>query len=112
MLVETLASQLVGFLGFGGANKERPGSPDTSELERICADQIARNGKLARALGACDCWGELPSCDRCGGRGAPGWRRPHLPSFNLLVRPVIQKMKQHRPGEYGRRVVQPSRTSV
>lgn len=112
MLVEALASQLAGFLGFGGATKERPESPDAAELERICADQIARNRKLARALGACDCWGELTSCDLCGGRGAPGWRPPHLPSFNLLVRPVIHKMKQHRPGAYGRGGVQASRTSV
>jgi hypothetical protein len=111
MLVEALASQLSGFLGFGGATKERPEMSDAGELERICEDQIARNRKLARALGACDCWGELPSCDLCGGRGVPGWRPPHLASFNLLVRPVIHKMKQHRPAAYGRRVGQSSRTS-
>src|SRR5690242_1686671 len=111
MLAETLASQLVQFLGFGGATKERSESSDVAELERICADQIARNRKLARALGACDCWGELPSCDLCGGRGTTGWRPPHLPSFNLLVRPLIDKMKQHRSGAYSRGGVQASRTS-
>ena len=111
LLVEMLASQLVEFLGFSGATKKHSGSSDAGELERICEDQIARNRKLARALGACDCWGELPSCDLCGGRGTPGWRPPHLPSFNLLVRPLIHKMKQQRPDAYGRRVVQPSRTS-
>ena len=96
MLVDTLAGQLVGYLGMGGdGGDSRPGSTAAAEgdLERICADQLARNRRLARALGACDCWGELPGCDLCGGYGTPGWRRPHRASFDALVRPVIRRMQ-------------------
>jgi hypothetical protein len=111
LLVETLAGQLVGFLGLG-ESQDRPAAVETSELERICADQIARNQSLARALGACDCWGELASCEVCAGRGAPGWRPPHMPSFNVFVRPVVQRMNQRRPTARGWHGVHYSRPSM
>lgn len=96
LLVDTLASHLLAFLGIGSSGNGAPGHPSTNDLERICAEQMARNSILARALGACDCWGELAACAVCRGRGGPGWRPPDRASFDALVRPVLRKMKQHR----------------
>jgi hypothetical protein len=94
-LVDLLASHLLSVLGVGGA-AGGSGRPSSSELEQLCADQMARNSALARALGACDCWGELGACPVCQGRGASGWRPPDRAAFDALVRPVLRKMKQHR----------------
>jgi hypothetical protein len=93
-LIDMLASHLLTFLGVGGS--AGAGRPSTSELEQLCTTQMARNSILARALGACDCWGELPSCESCHGRGTSGWRPPERASFDVLVRPVLRKMRQHR----------------
>jgi hypothetical protein len=91
VLVDTLASHLLGFLGLGGA-----AGPAARELEQLCAEQMARNSGLARAVGACECWGELATCPACHGRGASGWRPPDRASFDVFVRPVLRKMKQRR----------------
>lgn len=96
LLAEALASYLLQFLGVGPSATGLQGHPPTSDLERICAEQSVRNSAVARALGACDCWGELPTCEVCRGRGVPGWRPPERVSFDLLVRPVLRKMKQQR----------------
>ena len=95
VLIDTLATHLLAFLGIGGAGNGA-GQPSTSDLERICADQMARNIALAGALGACECWGELAACPACRGHGGPGWRRPDRASFDVFVRPVLHKMKAHR----------------
>src|SRR5262245_21108965 len=45
---------------------------------------------LAAMLGACGCWGNDPSCDRCLGRGRPGFRPPHDPkTFLSWVSPAL-----------------------
>jgi len=95
-LIDSLASHLLTFLGIGGPAPGGSGQASASDLERICAEQMARNSVVARALGACDCWGELPACEVCRGRGVSGWRPPDRASFDALVRPVLRKMKQHR----------------
>jgi hypothetical protein len=95
-LIDMLASQLLTFLGMGGSPGGSAGRPSAADLERLCAEQAARNRGLALALGACECWGELGSCEICRGRGVSGWRPPDAASFDLLVRPVLRKMKQHR----------------
>lgn len=47
-----------------------------------------RSVVLAAALGACECWGEEPSCDDCRGSGSPGWLPPDPELFDELVRPA------------------------
>ena len=101
LLVDTLASHLLELCGIGNSANGGPSAPSTSDLERICADQIARNTALARALGACDCWGELPACQVCRGRGAPGWRTPEAASFGVFVRPVLRKLRSRRLQTHG-----------
>jgi hypothetical protein len=96
MLAEALASQLLRLVGIEAATGTPAPQPDSMNLAAVCADQIRRNQTLARALGACDCWGELPSCDACGGLGVPGWRRPEAASFNRLVHPVVIRMELYR----------------
>ncbi len=95
LMVDTLASQVLGFIGLGPPAGPQEGG-DASDLERLCAEQMARNQQLARALGACDCWGEMPSCPACGGRGAAGWQRPHKAPFDQFVSPVVRRVVQHR----------------
>jgi hypothetical protein len=92
-LVDILASHLLTFLGLGGSGG---GTAASGQLEQLCAEQMGRNSALARALGACDCWGEFATCQVCHGRGASGWRPPDRASFDVLVRPVLRRMKQHR----------------
>lgn len=53
-----------------------------SQLERRCA-------LLARALGACDCWGEHAHCQDCRGRGRAGYYAIDRELFALLVQPAI-----------------------
>jgi len=96
VLIDALAAHLLAFLGIGGSGNGAPAPASTADWERLCAEQMARNGALARALGACDCWGELAGCAVCRGRGASGWRPPDGVAFDALVRPVLRKMKQHR----------------
>lgn len=48
---------------------------------------------LAAALGACPaCWGEVPDCPLCGGRGAPGHRPPEEASFVHFVMPAVRRL--------------------
>lgn len=55
-----------------------------------------RNQRVARALGACTCFGEDVACEECGGRGAPGWRLPDRQLFEAVVRPALHKVSQYR----------------
>jgi hypothetical protein len=72
---------------------------------------LARNGVLAAALGACDCWGQHVDCSVCGGIGGPGWIRPDERLFASYVRPALRAAAkgdgqpagtgQHRGEEHG-----------
>lgn len=63
----------------------------SAELETL----QRRNDALAAALGACHlCFGEDAWCPRCGGRGAPGSRRPETVAFARYVRPVLQRLQR------------------
>jgi hypothetical protein len=94
LLIDTLASQLLRVLGI--AAPALSAHQDGTDVARISAEQTNRNRALARALGACDCWGEVATCERCAGRGSPGWRRPDRVSFDMLVRPVLRKLNRDR----------------
>jgi hypothetical protein len=50
---------------------------------------VDRNVLLAAALGACDCWGEQPSCPECGGQGAAGWIPPDPDLYGEYVAPAV-----------------------
>lgn len=106
MLADLLATQLMKVLGFD--RSAEPEQPTVEDLQQVCADQIRRNQTLARALGACDCWGELTTCSVCDGAGGPGWRRPQMAAFNTLILPVISRMNAQRARTNGTRVPPPS----
>jgi hypothetical protein len=55
-------------------------------------DVGGRSDELARALGACECWGADVRCPVCAGRGAPGWRRPEPHKFASYVQPAIDAL--------------------
>jgi hypothetical protein len=65
-------------------------------LSPASASLRVRNSRVARALGACDCFGEDVGCVECGGRGAPGWRLPDRGQFEAIVRPALQKVSRMR----------------
>ena len=96
LLIDTLASQLLRMLGIAAPAPALSAPQDGTDLGRVCAEQTNRNRALARALGACDCWGEVATCERCAGHGSPGWRRPDRVSFDMLVRPVLRKLNRDR----------------
>jgi hypothetical protein len=52
---------------------------------------IDTNLLLAGALGACECWGLLASCDLCRGRGSAGWTQPDPELFEEFVKPALAK---------------------
>src|SRR5687768_10850375 len=64
LLIDTLASQLLHVLGIAAPAPAPALSAhqDGADLARVCAEQTNRNRALARALGACDCWGEVATC--------------------------------------------------
>ncbi len=61
-----------------------------AELER-------RVALLARALGACDCWGEDPACEHCAGRGRAGAYACNPELFALFVLPAVRASEMQRP---------------
>ena len=92
-IVDGLAGQLLGFVSRMdvtlATQLQAAGAADSS-LER------ERNRRLARALGACDCFGDSLTCTTCGGRGAPGWKLPDRSEFEALVRPALDKVSHFR----------------
>ena len=92
-LVDGLAGHLINFVG-------RMDVAFTTPHTQAGADSITasgeRNRRLARALGACDCWGESLSCPTCGGRGESGWKLPDRGEFEALVGPALRKVSRFR----------------
>jgi hypothetical protein len=62
---------------------------------------VERNGLLAGALGACDCWGLQADCVVCQGAGRSGWRLPDKRLFSNLVRPAIDKVSRLSASSHG-----------
>jgi hypothetical protein len=50
---------------------------------------VERNGILAAALGACECWGQYLECPECEGVGGPGWVLPDERFFASYVHPAV-----------------------
>jgi hypothetical protein len=95
LLVDGLARRVLDFVSkMDSVYATPPARPvlgtSTSEVDH------ARNERLARGLGACECWGESLTCIKCGGRGAPGWRLPDRVQFESLVRPALRTVSRFR----------------
>jgi len=99
MLVDALAGQLLGFVARGGPQF---GSHD---LAGLLAQLQQKNQRVSRALGACECWGEMVACPQCAGRGVPGWQLPERQSFEAVVRPALNRVSSYRLAAHnGRRI--------
>jgi uncharacterized protein YciW len=94
LIVDTAADNLLAFVNRADAAIAQllQSSAMSPALEQV----RARNRRLARALGACDCFGEDSACGQCGGRGSPGWRLPDRQEFEATVRPTLQKISEYR----------------
>ena len=64
------------------------------QLLARCDKLEARNGALAAALGACDCWGEQADCAVCQGAGMPGWALPERRLFLKFVSPALKTVRK------------------
>jgi hypothetical protein len=67
----------------------------------VYEDLIARNGALAAAVGACDCWGEQVGCRLCAGAGTPGWVLPDAELFATYVYPAMRAVSRRRASKIG-----------
>jgi len=74
----------------GGAG-DAPGHPpgEVERLRRLCRALARHNARVARALGACRCWGERPGCPECGGEGRPGFHPIDRGAFGAFVAPAM-----------------------
>lgn len=55
--------------------------------------------RFAAAVGACPgCFGTDAGCPTCGGRGAPGSRRPEADAFAFFVAPVLRRLDRSPGG--------------
>ena len=81
-----------------------PAASDGPAVEVALIDDyeqlVERNGDLAAALGACDCWGKQPSCPICDGEGP---RVGFLPTRRFSPRDQVPRSEGGLPGEAGRR---------
>lgn len=73
------------------AKRRRAAMQEVAKVQRLLQNMSDRNAFLAGALGACECWGADPGCDRCAGRGAPGAYPPDPDAFAALVLPLAQR---------------------
>lgn len=56
---------------------------------------LDRDGVVAAALGACQCWGEDRGCPICDGLGGPGWALPDEQLFAAYVQPAVDAASLH-----------------
>jgi len=52
-----------------------------------------RNRRLAHALGACECFGEVPRCPVCGGAGRTGAYQIDAALFRTIVAPALAQVR-------------------
>ena len=94
VLIDSLADKVLAFVNRAdaAATAGLQSASTTSALQQL----RSRANQVARALGACDCFGEDAACPSCRGRGAPGWRLPERAQFEAIVRPALQKISEVR----------------
>jgi hypothetical protein len=92
--VTRMVAQLLGRFFEGAEAEPDPRAHPAFRRLRRERDLFARrNHLIARALGACDCWGGDVRCARCRGQGAPGY---FAPDEDLLV-DVLAPLLDLRP---------------
>ena len=103
LLAEILGSRLAAMFSANeprefdhGNGAEKGFSPDL--LPRY-EEVVERNGALAAALGACECWGERVECLVCYGTGRPGWIPPDPLLFSRFVRPAVKMVSRLRSAQ-------------
>ncbi len=52
------------------------------------------NTVFSSAVGACECWGEDPSCQNCGGKGRPGYFQVNENAFKTYVMPCMEQITE------------------
>ena len=53
------------------------------------------NASFSSAVGACECWGEDPECEKCSGEGVPGHFEVNQEAFNTYIKPSLgEKIKK------------------
>jgi len=75
---------------------EREGEEELSS-ERRKDEQALRflrrlNSELARAAGACVCWGKRPTCSICRGAGRAGFHAPDERLFLAYFGPLLRQL--------------------
>lgn len=101
---QSAAHQLIAAInGRSGTGFPHPAAdrPAPIEFERLARENDALIHQLevmASAVGACsNCWGTIPSCEECGGKGKPGMLRPDRAAFDRYVLPVMTRVMGERP---------------
>jgi hypothetical protein len=95
---DVLAAAIGGWLsGSGSIPTAMPVAIETTARDLVCDDLLDRDGELAAALGACECWGEDPGCPWCDGLGSPGWTPPDRRLFAFYVHPAIHALRGTEP---------------
>jgi hypothetical protein len=97
LLAHLLSGRLAGLIE--GTSAESVADPiDGSEAAWIAHYDalLHRNRVMARALGACECWGEDPYCPICAGDGLPGWRVPDERHYSRHIRPAVLRLQHER----------------
>ena len=54
---------------------------------------IEVNACFAGAVGACECWGDDPDCEKCRGQGKPGSFAIQEQAFQYYIDPVLKKSR-------------------
>lgn len=85
--VQAVTGRLMGLIN--GATADEPPYHAQSLYDAL----VERTTVLAAALGACDCWGEMPDCPVCSGAGGAGWMTPDPVAFDVYVAPALEARK-------------------
>lgn len=104
-MAEVLGDRLAAIFETNESNEsDRGGDSDMNLSPEFLAEYeelVERNGVLAAALGACDCWGDHADCEVCHGAGRPGWTFPDKQLFAHFVRPALNAVSKLRASRGG-----------
>lgn len=54
---------------------------------------IEVNAVFSSAVGACECWGDDPQCEKCRGQGKPGAFAIQQEAFQYYIRPALKQQQ-------------------
>ncbi len=93
------------FTQLGGSNNTAPDETEALKARLGKLNNIAKRLKddlddalddlddLAKALGACECWGRNNRCPTCKGDGQAGYFKPDKALFNQFIAPALIKVQ-------------------